>query len=53
MNEAGAYQAVMGGFITAIGVIEIGVSIPLFISSKKRFKERNKLILKVNPNFKE
>ena len=53
MNEAGAYQAVMGGFITAIGVIEIGVSIPLFISSKKRNKEKNQLILEVNPNFKE
>lgn len=53
MDESGAYQALIGGFITAIGVIEIGVSIPLFISSKKRNKERNQLILKVNPNYKE
>jgi hypothetical protein len=53
MDESGAYQALIGGFITAIGVIEIGVSIPLFISSKKRNKERNQLILEVNPNYKE
>ena len=53
MDESGAYQALIGGFITAIGVIEIGVSIPLFNSSKKRNKERNQLILKVNPNYKE
>jgi predicted nucleic acid-binding Zn ribbon protein len=53
MDESGAYQALIGGFITAIGAIEIGVSIPLFISSKKRNKERNELILEVNPNFRE
>lgn len=52
-DHTGAYQALFGGIITAIGVIEIGVSIPLFISSKKRKKERNQLILELNPNFKE
>jgi len=53
MDESGAYKALIGGFITAIGAVEIGVSIPLFISSKKRKKERNQLILEMNPNFKE
>jgi len=53
MDEAGAYQALIGGFFTSIGVIEIGVSIPLFISSKKRKKERNQEIIELNPNFKE
>lgn len=27
-----------------VGVIELGISIPIFISSKKRKKERNELI---------
>jgi hypothetical protein len=53
MDEAGAYQGLIGSFLTSIGVIEIGVSIPLFISSKKRKQERNYRIIELNPNFKE
>ena len=53
MNEGAAFESLFGGLITAIGAIEIGVSIPLFISSKKRKKERNQKILELNPNFKE
>ena len=53
MDESGAYQAVIGGFLTSIGAIEIGVSIPLFISSKKRKNERNQRIIELNQNFKE
>jgi predicted nucleic acid-binding Zn ribbon protein len=53
MDESGAYQAVIGGILTSIGAIEIGVSIPLFISSKKRKNERNQRIIELNPNFKE
>lgn len=53
MDETGAFQGLIGGIISTIGVIEIGVSIPLFISSKRRNKERNQMILEINPNFKE
>jgi len=35
-----AYQDLIGGFFTAIGVIEVGVSIPLFVSSKKISKKK-------------
>ncbi|WP_369049372.1 hypothetical protein [Tenacibaculum sp. UWU-22] len=34
----------IGMMFVATGVIELGISIPLFISSNKRKKERNKLI---------
>lgn len=53
MDESGAYQAVIGGILTSIGAIEIGVSIPLFISSKKRKNERNQRIIELNHNFAE
>jgi hypothetical protein len=53
MDESGAYVAVAGGVITWIGINEMGISIPLFFSSRKSKKERDKLIMKFNPNFKE
>ena len=53
MDESGAYQAVIGGILTSIGAIEIGVSIPLFISSKKRKNERNQRIIELKQNFEE
>lgn len=51
MDESGAYQAVIGGILTSIGAIEIGISIPLFISSKKRKNERNQRIIELKQNF--
>lgn len=51
LSEADSLLTVLGGFVTAVGAIELGISIPLFVSSKKRKKERNALILKLNPNF--
>ena len=45
----GLSRAIVGGGITALGAIEMGVSIPLFSSSKKRKKERDKLISGFNP----
>lgn len=51
LNEGDALLTVFGGIVAAVGAIELGVSIPLFVSSKKRKKERNALILKLNPNF--
>jgi hypothetical protein len=53
MDESGAYVALAGGIITVIGINELGISIPLFFSSRKNKKERDKLIMKFNPNFKE
>ncbi len=44
LNEAGAYENLIGGFFIAAGVIEAGISIPLFFTSNKRKKERDKLI---------
>jgi len=52
-DESGAFKNVIGGLLTATGVVEIGVSIPLFKSSKKRKRERNQLIYELNPEFKE
>ncbi|MFV0566254.1 MAG: hypothetical protein ACK5NB_10520 [Flavobacteriaceae bacterium] len=51
LNEGDALLTVFGGIVAAVGAIELGVSIPFFVSSKKRKKERNALILKLNPNF--
>jgi hypothetical protein len=42
-DQEGVGQSIGTMFVVA-GAIELGVSIPLFISSKKRKKERNKLI---------
>ncbi|TDD75153.1 hypothetical protein [Flavobacterium caseinilyticum] len=42
-DREGVGQSI-GTMFIAVGTIELGVSIPLFISSKKRKKERNKLI---------
>jgi len=46
LDEAGAYQNLVGGFFIAVGVIEIGVSIPLFIASNKRKKRATNYYLK-------
>lgn len=45
----GLSRAIVGGGIIALGAIEMGVSIPLFSSSNKRKKERDKLISRFNP----
>ncbi len=42
-DEEGVAQSI-GTMFVAIGAIELGISIPLFISSSKRKKERNELI---------
>ena len=42
-DQEGVGQSIGTMFVVA-GAIELGVSIPLFISSKKRKKERDKLI---------
>ena len=42
-DQEGVGQSIGTMFVVA-GAIELGISIPLFISSKKRKKERNKLI---------
>lgn len=42
-DQEGVGQSIGTMFVVA-GAIELGVSIPLFISSKKKKKERNKLI---------
>jgi hypothetical protein len=36
----------IGAMIIAVGAIELGISIPLFISTSKRKKERDELVLK-------
>jgi len=46
-----AYGGLIGGFSIALGGVSAGVSIPLFISSKKRKKERNALIEKLKLNY--
>ena len=45
------YSVIAGGALIGIGLIEMGVSIPLFKSSKKRKRERDKIIEKYNPNW--
>lgn len=35
-NEAGVYENLIGSLLTAVGTIEAGIAIPLFISSKKK-----------------
>ena len=42
-DQEGVGQSIGTMFVVA-GAIELGISIPLFISSKKRKKERDKLI---------
>ncbi len=42
-DEEGVAQSI-GTMFVAIGAIELGISIPLFISSSKRKNERNKII---------
>lgn len=50
-DQEGVGQSV-GTMFVVIGIAELGISIPLFISTKKRKKERNKLIEKYNQNQK-
>ena len=49
-DENGSLQrTIMGNGTIVLGALEMGVSIPLFCSSKKRKKERDKLIMEINP----
>ncbi len=50
-EQANPYSTIAGGALIAIGLAEMGVSIPLFKSSKKRKRERDKIIEKYNPNW--
>lgn len=52
-EQVNPYSVIVGGVITGIGLVEMGVSIPLFQSSKKRKKERDKIIGTYNPDWKE
>lgn len=49
-EDTNPYSHVIGGFITGIGVAEMGISIPIFRTSKKRKGERDKIIYIYNPN---
>ncbi len=49
-SEEGLGQSI-GMMFVAGGVISAGISVPLFISSSKRKKERNELIKKYNENY--
>ena len=46
-GEGKAYGSVIGGTVIAVGVISAGVSIPFFISAKKRKRQRESLIAKL------
>ena len=50
-NEAGAYENLIGSLLIAVGTIEAGSAIPLFISSKKKKRKRNELIKVYNQDF--
>ena len=50
-NEAEAYENLIGSFLIAVGTIEAGIAIPLFISSKKKKRKRNELIKIYNQDF--
>lgn len=50
-EQPNPYSILAGGVLTGVGLAEMGVSIPLFKSSRKRKKERDKLIRKYNPNW--
>ena len=50
-EQPNPYSIIIGGVITGIGLAEIGISISLFKSSKKRKIERDKIIEKYNPNW--
>lgn len=52
-GQNGLSRTIMGSGIAVLGVIEMGVSISLFSSSKKRKRERDKIIEKYNPDWKE
>lgn len=45
-GEGRAIQETVGGMFIGAGVINFGISIPLFNASRKRIKERDKLIEK-------
>ncbi len=50
-EQVNPYSIIVGGVIAGVGLVEMGVSTPLFKSSKKRKRERDKLIEKYNPNW--
>ena len=49
--ENGLSRKIVGVGISVLGAIEMGVSISLFSSSRKRKKERDKMIIKLNPEW--
>lgn len=53
LNEAAAYRGLIGSFFIATGVIEGGISIPIFISSKRKKKERDEAIKIFNGKWNE
>ena len=44
-------ESVIGGLVTGVGSVGVGISIPFLISAKKRKKERNILIAKYKNIF--
>ncbi|MER3375593.1 MAG: hypothetical protein RIM83_13225 [Allomuricauda sp.] len=46
-------QVIVGGGLMMLGTIEVGVSLPLFISSLKRKKLRNKMIRELHAQYPE
>lgn len=52
-DEASAYREFIGGFLFATGVLESGISIPVFVSSKKKRRSRNKKIKIYNEDWNE
>jgi len=52
-DKASAYREFIGGFLFATGVLEGGISIPIFVSSKKKRRSRNKKIKIYNEDWNE
>lgn len=46
-------QVIVGGGLMALGTIEVGISMPLFISSLKRKKLRNNMIRELQTEYPE
>ncbi|MDF0715049.1 hypothetical protein PY092_02715 [Muricauda sp. 334s03] len=44
-------QVIVGGGLMALGTFEVGVSLPLFLSSLKRKKKRNKMVRELNLKY--
>ncbi len=51
VNESKSLGSIYSGIILAAGIIEIGGSIPIFISSKRKKKQRDAIIKKYNITF--